>query len=318
MERVFHDVRSAMPEGLIIKQIRNARLSKGILPRLLDALSARNNASEINHVLGDVHYLTYFLPSQRTLLTVHDTGVFDRARGWKRVIFWFFWFWLPTKRSARLTTISEHTKQQLLSMVSYDPDRIHVIPNPIAPQFVAAPIRPREGTFRLLHIGTKANKNLERLIEAISGMDIELTVIGHMNSAQKDVIHKHKIQHRNLANLSEDELSAEYERCEALAFVSLSEGFGLPIIEAQATGRPVLTSQLPPMDDVAGTGAIFVDPTNVAKIREAVSRLMRDGDLRESLIRRGQANVRRFDPVVIAARYAELYRLIASEASTNI
>ena len=88
--------------------------------------------------------------------------------------------------------------------------------------------------------------------------------------------------------------------------------FGMPILEAQATGRPVLTSNCASMPDVAGGGALLVDPTSVASIRAGLQRLLCDPACRQELIERGQANVRRFSATAIARQYLQIYQSLAA------
>jgi glycosyltransferase involved in cell wall biosynthesis len=96
-----------------------------------------------------------------------------------------------------------------------------------------------------------------------------------------------------------------------LLFASTYEGFGLPIIEAQAVGRPVITSDLCSMPEAAGGAACLVDPYDVAAIRQAVLRVMEDHEYRDDLIARGLVNVERFRASKVAAQYAQLYRTVA-------
>jgi glycosyltransferase involved in cell wall biosynthesis len=100
-------------------------------------------------------------------------------------------------------------------------------------------------------------------------------------------------------------------------FASTYEGFGLPIIEAQATGRPVVTSRVTAMPEVAGDGACLVDPYDVASIRSGVLRVLGDRGYRDSLVHRGFENVRRFEPGRIAAQYARLYEEVALHAASR-
>ena len=92
-----------------------------------------------------------------------------------------------------------------------------------------------------------------------------------------------------------------------LAFVSTYEGFGLPIIEAQAIGRVVITSNLASMPEVAGKGALFVNPFSVEEIREGIVSLIENEHDRATLIKRGLENVKRFDKEKIANQYQEIY-----------
>ena len=91
-------------------------------------------------------------------------------------------------------------------------------------------------------------------------------------------------------------------------FASLYEGFGLPILEGQAVGRPVITSKLYSMPEVGGDGGCYIDPHNVNDIRKAVERVISDEGFRKKLVFNGLKNVEKYKPSNIAGQYAELYR----------
>jgi glycosyltransferase involved in cell wall biosynthesis len=96
-------------------------------------------------------------------------------------------------------------------------------------------------------------------------------------------------------------------------FPSTYEGFGLPIIEAQQTGRPVITSNISPMKEVAGNAACLTDPFSVQSIREGVLKVIQDDDYRNTLVRNGFNNAQRYNPEKIANEYFLIYqRLMAS------
>jgi glycosyltransferase involved in cell wall biosynthesis len=96
-----------------------------------------------------------------------------------------------------------------------------------------------------------------------------------------------------------------------VVFASLYEGFGLPILEAQAMGRPVITSNFGAMREAAGDAALLVDPYSVEEIRAAILRIKNEPQLREELVRKGRENVERFRPEAVARQYAEIYRRLA-------
>jgi len=308
IEQVDTNIRRALPSDISVQIIENKYLSKGIFPRLLDSLRAIRYAGEVNHITGDVNYLTYFLPKKRTLLTIHDTEMVNRSKGIKRFLLWFFWIWLPVRRCAAIITISQETKAQLLKLTKCDPDKITVINNPVKPGLTQMPYSSQNNGFRLLHIGTKANKNLGRVIDAVAGLDLELTIIGPLTDEHENKLKHHNINYRNLVSITDQEVRNAYGNAHALIFVSTSEGFGLPIVEAQAIGRPVITSARAPMNDIAGGGALLVDPEDIDAIHKACMRLMADLTLRNQMIEFGLTNARRFNAVTIAQSYAGQYK----------
>jgi glycosyltransferase involved in cell wall biosynthesis len=93
-----------------------------------------------------------------------------------------------------------------------------------------------------------------------------------------------------------------------VVFASLYEGFGLPILEAQAMGRPVITSNFGAMREAAGDGALLVDPYSVEEIRDAILRIKREPALREDLIAKGLRNAAKYRADAVAERYAGIYR----------
>ena len=317
IERVFEAIFPHFPPQIRIRTVRNRHLSKGLLPRLKDTWQARAHQGEVNHILGDVHYLSLLLRGDRTLLTVHDTRMVERKRGLVRFVLWLFWIWLPVRHVSHVTVISERTKSDLLALVRCDPDKITVIGNPLTQDFRLQPPAAHDGPFRLLHIGTKENKNLERVMLACEGLDVELTVIGKLVGGQEEQLERLP-RTRTLSDLSDAELEAEYTRSDALIFVSLSEGFGLPIIEAQAIGRPVITSARSPMDHVSGEAALLVDPENESDIRAAILQLKEDSGQVSRLVTRGLENARRYSPSVIAKQYADLYWQIAHKQGSHV
>lgn len=316
VERLFEDTRQALPADIRVDLRINRFMSTGVWPRISDALQAWRHRGRINHVLGDVHYLAWLLPKRRTILTVLDCVTLERMSGLRRWIFWFLWYWWPTRRSARITVISEFSKAALLRVVRYPVDCLHVIPPPLSPEFTPSPPNAVGSSTRLLQVGTVANKNVDRVIEAVAGLEAVLVVIGALATTQRDRLAALGIDYECHVDVPREELLRQYRLADVVLFASTYEGFGLPIIEAQAIGRPVVTGNNSAMPEAAGGAACLVDAFDVADIRRGIECVIGDRTYADDLVERGYANAARYAPARIARQYAELYREIDAEGRT--
>jgi glycosyltransferase involved in cell wall biosynthesis len=311
MERVFAQIRNSLPAWLDVELWVTSQYSKGVLPRLRTALEARHHQGDVTHVLGDINYAAILLRRRRTLLTVHDTEFLERANRAKRLAYTWMWLRLPVWRAGLVTVPSEATRRDLLSLVRTDPARIRVVPNPVADEFVAAPAREAKPPVVLL-VGTRPNKNVPRAAAALSGLECRVVVIGELDAGQHAAFADAGLAVETRSGLGDEDLRHAYRDCDLLLFPSTKEGFGIPILEAQATGRPVVTSDRPPLSDVSGGAACLVDPIDVTAIRAGVLRVLSDDEYRADLVRRGLENARRYRVSGVAASYAALYEELAS------
>ncbi len=311
IERLFSDVRCYLGSEFDVAICSAPQESRGIVPRIRNILHATKQEADVHHIVGDSHYLAFGLPREKTILTIHDCGALNRLSGWKRAVLKYFWFTGPMKRAVVVTAISEATKAELRHWVGSLANKVKVIPNCVGAEFDYVPKVFNEAAPVALQIGVKKNKNLDRVVAALRGTECGLEVVGGETKGLRDQGTKRLKDEeaiRGLGRLEGGELVEAYRRCDFVIFASLYEGFGLPILEAQATGRPVITSRISPMTEVAGEGALFVDPFSVESIRAAVLRIIHEPTLRENLVRKGLENIKRFRPVAVAEMYAALYR----------
>ncbi len=311
MEQVFDDVRGALsPE---VRQSAFYCPRRAASPKAIweNCRAARRHAGPVNHITGEVHYLALALPCKGLVLTIHDTGDTNAFTGWKQQVFRWLWYVAPVRRAAVVTFISNFAKQSVEKLVGFALPNARVIPDPVSPRFQFSPKPFPPARPRILCLGTKPNKNLERLAEALAGLDVELRIIGALKSEQQRKLSEHRIEYSVAERLSADEILAEYDVADIVSLISTFEGFGLPIVEGQAIGRPVITSSIEPMSETAGQGALLVDPLNAASIRAGFERLLGDAALRLRLVEAGRENVRRFQAVTIARQYEEVYRSVA-------
>lgn len=264
------------------------------------------------HITGHDHYAALALPRQRTILTIHDLVFLRSYTGWKKVLLRWLLLDLPVKRCLYITTVSDQTKDEILSLVKCNPSKILVIPNPV--RFTEIPPRQNVAFEHpvLLFIGTHPHKNLQHVIAAILGMKVHLRIIGRLQKAEKELLEKFDVNFSNKQNLTDEDMQHEYMKADMLIFPSLYEGFGLPIIEAFQHGLPVITSNIPPMSRVAGDAACLVDPGSIVSIRQAIFSLIKNPLQCDALRERGYIRVRDFQIEKISQLYKELYDSVAT------
>ena len=167
----------------------------------------------------------------------------------------------------------------------------------------------------MLQVGTGRNKNLERVAMAASGLPAQLRIIGPLSERQRSLLDSLDLKWSSTQQLSEEEMVREYHNSDLLIFASTYEGFGLPIVEAQAIGLPVITSNMAPMNEVAGEAALLVDPYEEKDIRAAMEQLLHSANLARQLSEQGRRNAERFDARIVADRYADVYMRLHSQSS---
>ena len=268
---------------------------------------------EVIHVTGDIHYAVFAFPRNKTILTIHDCVFLYYKKGMRKLILLWFWLKLPVRHARYITTISEASKRDILTYTGCDPKKVKVIPDPVDPAFIFSLKDFNQSKPVILHIGTGPNKNLERVIEAVRNIPCHLYIIGKLLPQQQNLLNANGVEFSNHFRLSKEELIDAYRTCDMVVYMSTFEGFGLPIVEAQASGRPLITSNIAPMNEVAGKGAHLADPYSIQSIREGILKVILEPAYREQLTEEGLRNLLRFDPEKIAGEYYDLYQSVAHE-----
>lgn len=294
----MHDIDNEfVPSGRynsILNIFRNIRFVKGL-------------KADIFHITGEIHFLVPFMRRSRTVLTIHDMVMIEQTHGVKRFLYKLFWLNIPVRMAGAVTCISEKTKDDIVNIYPEFRKKITVIPNSYNDIFKPTDKSINTVSPLILAMGTRSNKNLIRIIDAVSGTNCRLLIVGKLSKEQEEVLRSSKVEYENLHNLSNEEIYDCYCRCDILCFPSLYEGFGMPIIEAQAVGRPVITSTWRPMNDIAGDGALLVNPEKTDEIRNAIQILINDKTVRNRVIKAGFENVKKYDPNVVANMYVSIY-----------
>lgn len=199
-----------------------------------------------------------------------------------------------TKKAFKIITVSEYSKNTLLEWTHLPEDKIQVVSNGISTEFQSKGKQHQPGYPYLLHTGnTKPHKNISRMIEAFSHAKIDssfrLILTGIETAELKTIIHKHQLQNRIIfsGSLTNGTLAEYYRGAHAFLFPSLYEGFGIPVLEAMASGIPTLTSNTTSLPEVAGDAAILIDPYNIESITHGIEVITSNTTVRNELVQKG-------------------------------
>ncbi len=310
MEGIFSTVKKDLEGRVAI----NDFFCSGTVSRFRNVLEARKHTSDINHITGDVNFLALGLRGRKTILTIHDLGYYENPvhAKLKKAIYSLFWFQLPLASVQMVTVVSEFTKQKLIKYFNYPESRIRVIPNPVKPVFRNMPKGAINDRPVVLMLGTGKHKNLDRLIEAASGTNFHLDIVGWPASDELARLKEYGISHTIYNGLSEQQIFERYIACDVLFMASLYEGFGMPIIEGQTVGRPVVTSNIGAMKEVGEGSAVLVDPLHSGEIRDAISALVSDRAYYDTVVAKGVKNAARFEHSIISDQYFSVYQEMAA------
>ena len=316
IERVFETLAPLLSGNFEVRVVRVPCQSRGILRCARNLMFTARQRADIIHVTGDIHYCALAVGRKRCVLTIHDFCSLYRLKGLRKLIFSTLWYSLPLRWASYVTVISGETRMQLEHFFPAAAAKVEVIPNCVDGAFKQNYRTTRTGTcgLRVLQVGTGRNKNLERVATAASGLPLRLRIIGPLSDRQRSLLRSLDLDWTSAQQLSREEVVKEYCDSDLLIFASTYEGFGLPIVEAQAIGLPVITSGMAPMTEVAGSAALFVDPYDEKEIRAALEQILGAPDLARRLSDRGRRNAERFDAEIVAQRYADVYMRICPQA----
>jgi glycosyltransferase involved in cell wall biosynthesis len=312
IESLFNNVQAQVAETTHFKA------SKVEVPSIRNVFqnifSSRKHQSAINHITGDIHYVSLGLKKSNTILTIHDCVFLTKysKTNLKYWLFKFFWYQLPMWRANTITVISEKTKRELIALTGVNADKVKVVPNFVDPRFEFTPKAFNSQKPRILQIGTKENKNIHNLAKALKGINCELHIVGSIDVQTQLVLQENKIDFKTHTNLSFDELKQQYELSDMVVFASTYEGFGLPILEACSVGRPLVTSRISPMDEIADDAACKVNPYNVFDIRRGILKVIENEAYRDQLINNGWKMRYQYSIANVTNKYTELYEEIAN------
>jgi glycosyltransferase involved in cell wall biosynthesis len=275
------------------------------LPRLLRRM--RPALTHFQHVIAPG-------APARTVVTIHDLS-FERdptVMGARDRFFFRTMVPRSVRRADRVLAVSGRTKRDLVEYYGLDEAKVVVTRNGVDPLFRPDGDR-RDGDPYLLFVGAlQPRKDPVVAIEALSltSSGLRLVLVGPDKGAERDA--RNAVSRLGLngrvefaGHVAKDELARLYRGAEALVFPSRYEGFGLPVVEAMASGTPVVATAAGALPEVAGEAAILVDPADPVALAGGIERALVD---RERLVQAGLEQVRKYSWRETARRTLAVYR----------
>jgi glycosyltransferase involved in cell wall biosynthesis len=248
-------------------------------------------------------YSTPFFCVSPFVFTIHDLNHIDRPENSNRTkrLYYATVLRRACYRATKILTVSEFSRRRIVDWSGVPEEKVVNVRNGVDPAFNPG-VAPYKLPFPYLLCvsNRKLHKNEFKTVEAFARAGlvdgIRLVFTGKPTPALTDCIERNHVAQRVhfVGLVPEAQLPSLYRGAEALAFVSLYEGFGFPVLEAMACGTPVVTASTSALPEVAGDAALLVDPTSADQIAEAMDRIISDTSLRERLRKSGVAQAARF------------------------
>jgi glycosyltransferase involved in cell wall biosynthesis len=246
-------------------------------------------------------------PALPLVVTVHDLAVFRHPEAFNRWTRTYSPQLVPRVLGAarRIIAVSQFTRRELVELLRVPDEKIRVVPNGVDDEFTPDGAA-ADGEY-VLAVGTlEPRKNLARLVEAVRRSGIELRVVGARGWGNVELggngVHW-------LGEVTDAELARQYRGARCVAYPSLYEGFGIPVLEAMACGAPVVTSRATAMEEVADGAAVLVDSSDPAELAAGIERAVAG---REELVARGLERARAFRWDAVAEATVDVYREAAA------
>jgi glycosyltransferase involved in cell wall biosynthesis len=265
------------------------------LPRFL-----KNNGSGLLLNLGSTAPIFY----NNQIVTHHDVTYKRYPESFSKKFRLFYSLLIPMmlKNSKKLLTVSEFSKKEINDIYGYPVDKIEIIYNAVSEKFKKSERLNESERYFLAVSSPNFHKNFHGMLKAFellgSKYNVSLKIIGKTAASfsKQDFssLIKNSEKIKFMGRVDDDEMISLYQNALAFVFPSFYEGFGIPPLEAQSCGCPVISSNMASMPEVLRDSAIYFDPKNETDIASAMEKIILDSHLRTELISKGDANIQRF------------------------
>lgn len=270
------------------------------------------NRPKLDIFFSPTHYLPPFTP-YRSLISILDLSFLDFKQNFKFKDYWQLKLWSnwSARKCQKIFTISSASKNDILKKYGLKESQVAVTyPGIKVVKYQSIKVSDMNSILKkygvdsnyILFVGTiQPRKNIAKLIEAFSKLatDLQLVIVGRPGWMFEEIYaapKKFGVENRVkfLDNVTDEELPYFYKNAVCFVLPSLYEGFGMPILEAMQNGCPVITSNVSSMPEAGGDAAMYVDPNRVADIVDKIRKVISDRKLREEMIKKGYAQVKKF------------------------
>jgi len=272
-------------------------------------------------------HTTAIIHPSKTVVTVHGLEYEHCPENYSTYSRWFHRFFI--KRSCawatKIIAVSKKTKKDLIDLYNIKKEKIVVVYNGFESTKTDSTKKDIQNNPYLFYIGRiEQRKNIKGIIEAFEIVKKEkefegkLILAGGPGRGYEEI--KEMIGRSEFKNdistpgyVKDKERWKLFQNAEIFLFPSFCEGFGIPILEAQSMGTPVLTSNIGPLNEVAGNNEILVDPNDSRALAEKISKVLKDEPFKENIVKKGFENIRKFSWRKSASEAAVVIKSIAAE-----
>ncbi len=273
-------------------------------------LSAELLVNPVDVLFVPAHTIPFIHP-RRSVVTIHGLEYEFSPESYSLYsrIFHRFFIKKSCRWADKIIAVSDKTKQDLIKLYKTPADKIKIIPNGFSPvnlEGVGKNEIIKANSPYLFFIGRlEERKNVVNIVKAFEILKKKYNypgklLLGGGRGYGYDKIKKviknsaYKTEIEELGFVSEKEKWRYFKYADTFLFPSLLEGFGIPIVEAQSMGTPVVTSDLSPMKEVAGDKRVIANPNEPSQLAEIVNKILQDKELREDVIKQGLKNIKKY------------------------
>ena len=293
------------------------------------------------HPVDLVHFTNFLAPlgfRHPYVVHIHDLSVFRHAQTHPIHRRWVFSTWIPAtvRRAHRVITVSRWMAREIASYFDLDPGRVVTVYNGIDPLFRRLPTRAYRATLERYRLDApyflivselNPRKNIDTVLRAFAKAHrtvphLLLVLVGPRGLHARHTLDLIRTLHledrvRVLGYVPRRDLVHIYNGATAVLYPSRYEGFGLPILEALATGTPVLASRIPVHEEIGGSGPVLIDPHDIDAWADTLSRVAEDPKTFRERIKRATPHLARFTWDRSVRQLVEIYREVCTEIGTK-